>query len=87
MGAHGTIGTVRNAGGNKPIVPVLRSLSGLDWLVVIGGRAQIVAGFVLGYLAGKTKSIWGGVWVHCAAVVTRDLLALARKNQWPWLHG
>jgi membrane protease YdiL (CAAX protease family) len=49
--------------------------------------ASIVAGFVLGYLAWKTKSIWGGVCVHCAVAATMDLLALAHKNQLPWLHG
>jgi membrane protease YdiL (CAAX protease family) len=49
--------------------------------------ASIVAGFVLGYLAWKTKSIWGGVCVHCAVASTMDLLALAHKNQLPWLHG
>jgi len=49
--------------------------------------ASVVAGFVLGYLAWKTKSIWGGVCVHCAVAATMDLLALAHKGQLPWLHG
>jgi uncharacterized protein len=49
--------------------------------------ASVVAGFVLGYLAWKTKSIWGGVCIHCAVAVTMDLLALAHKSQLPWLHG
>jgi membrane protease YdiL (CAAX protease family) len=49
--------------------------------------ASVVAGFVLGYLAWKTKSIWGGVCVHCAVATTMDLLALAHKGQLPWLHG
>ncbi len=49
--------------------------------------ASVVAGFVLGYLAWKTKSIWGGVCVHCAVAATMDLLALAHKGQFPWLHG
>jgi membrane protease YdiL (CAAX protease family) len=49
--------------------------------------ASIVAGFILGYLAWKTKSIWGGVCVHCALAATMDLLALAHKGQLPWLHG
>ncbi len=47
----------------------------------------VVAGFVLGWLAWKTKSIWGGVCVHCAVASTMDLLALAHKGQLPWLHG
>ena len=47
--------------------------------------ASIVAGLVLGYLAWKTKSIWGGVLVHCAVASTMDFLALAHKGQLPWL--
>jgi uncharacterized protein len=49
--------------------------------------ASVVAGFILGYLAWKTKSIWGGVCVHCAVAITMDLLALAHKSQLPWLRG
>jgi membrane protease YdiL (CAAX protease family) len=48
--------------------------------------ASVVAGFVLGYLAWKTKSIWGGVCVHCGVAATMDLLALSHKGQLPWLH-
>jgi membrane protease YdiL (CAAX protease family) len=49
--------------------------------------ASIVAGLVLGYLAWRTKSIWGGVCIHCGVAMTMDLLALAHKGQLPWLHG
>jgi membrane protease YdiL (CAAX protease family) len=49
--------------------------------------ASVVAGLVLGYLAWKTKSIWGGVCVHCAVAMTMDLLALAHKGEMPWVHG
>ena len=49
--------------------------------------ASVVAGFVLGYLAWETKSIWGGVCIHCAVAATMDLLALAHKSQLPWLHS
>jgi len=49
--------------------------------------ASIVAGLVLGWLAWKTKSIWGGVCVHCGVASTMDLLALAHKGQLPWMHG
>lgn len=49
--------------------------------------ASVVAGLVLGYLAWKTKSIWGGVCVHCAVAMTMDPLALAHKSELPWLHG
>jgi uncharacterized protein len=48
--------------------------------------ASVIAGLVLGALAWKTKSIWGGVCVHCAVASTMDLLALAHKSQLPWLH-
>jgi membrane protease YdiL (CAAX protease family) len=48
--------------------------------------ASVVAGFVLGWLALKYKSIWGGVCVHCAVAVSMDLLALSHKNQLPWAH-
>jgi membrane protease YdiL (CAAX protease family) len=48
--------------------------------------AAVVAGLVLGYLAWKTKSIWGGVCIHCAVAMTMDFLALAHKGELPWLH-
>ena len=47
----------------------------------------IVAGLILGWLALKLKSIWGGVCVHCAVAVSMDLLALSHKGQLPWLHN
>jgi membrane protease YdiL (CAAX protease family) len=48
--------------------------------------ASVVAGFILGWLAWRLKSIWGGVCVHCAVAVSMDLLALSHKGQLPWLH-
>jgi uncharacterized protein len=36
----------------------------------------IVAGSVLGLLALKTRSIWGGIFVHVAVALTMDLLAV-----------
>ena len=36
----------------------------------------IGAGIVLGTLALRSKSIWGGVAVHCAVAIAMDLLAL-----------
>ena len=47
----------------------------------------IFAGLILGWLASKLKSIWGGVCLHCAVAVSMDLLALSHKGQLPWLHG
>jgi membrane protease YdiL (CAAX protease family) len=46
--------------------------------------ASVVAGFILGWLAWRLKSIWGGVCVHCAVAVSMDLLALSHKGQFPW---
>jgi membrane protease YdiL (CAAX protease family) len=39
--------------------------------------AAIVAGTVLGTLAMRTRSIWGGVFLHVAVALTMDLLAVA----------
>jgi membrane protease YdiL (CAAX protease family) len=40
---------------------------------------SIVAGFVLGYLALRTRSIGGGVVVHCAVAFGMDALALMQR--------
>lgn len=37
----------------------------------------IIAGLVLGTLAMRTRSIWGGVVIHAAVALTMDVLALA----------
>jgi len=47
----------------------------------------IFAGLILGWLAWKLKSIWGGVCLHCAVAVSMDLLALSHKGQFPWLRN
>lgn len=44
---------------------------------------SIVAGFVLGTLALRTRSIGGGVLVHCAVAFGMDALALVRNGLWP----
>jgi membrane protease YdiL (CAAX protease family) len=56
---------------------------GKPWPEVL---ASIAAGSALGWLALKTNSIWGGVFVHITAAWTMDLLALIEKRQLPWLH-
>jgi membrane protease YdiL (CAAX protease family) len=48
---------------------------------------SVFAGLILGWLAWKLKSIWGGVCVHCAVAVSMDLLALSHKGQLPWLRN
>jgi membrane protease YdiL (CAAX protease family) len=45
---------------------------------------SIVAGYVLGTLALRTRSIGGGVIVHCAVALGMDALALVRNGEWPW---
>lgn len=44
---------------------------------------SIVAGFVLGTLALRTRSIGGGVLVHCSVAFGMDALALVRNGAWP----
>jgi membrane protease YdiL (CAAX protease family) len=39
--------------------------------------AAIFAGLILGTLAMRTRSIWGGVLIHVAVAITMDVLALA----------
>ncbi|HEU0029634.1 MAG TPA: type II CAAX endopeptidase family protein [Kofleriaceae bacterium] len=36
----------------------------------------IFAGLILGTLAMRTRSIWGGVLIHCGVAITMDVLAL-----------
>jgi membrane protease YdiL (CAAX protease family) len=43
---------------------------------------SIVAGYVLGWMAWRTRSIGGGVLIHCAVAFTMDALALARAGVW-----
>lgn len=45
---------------------------------------SIVAGFVLGTLALRTRSIGGGVLVHCSVAFAMDALALIRGGLWPF---
>jgi membrane protease YdiL (CAAX protease family) len=43
----------------------------------------IVAGFVFGLLAMRTRSIWGGVLLHIAVALSMDVLALLRSTGLP----
>ncbi len=45
----------------------------------------IIAGVVLGILALRTRSIWGGATIHVAVATSMDLAALARKGALPGL--
>ncbi|MBP6629006.1 MAG: CPBP family intramembrane metalloprotease [Kofleriaceae bacterium] len=43
----------------------------------------IGAGVILGTLAMRTRSIWGGVLIHVAVAVTMDVMALQACPAWP----
>ncbi len=42
--------------------------------------AAIVGGTILGWLAFKTQSIWGGVLLHIAVALSMDVLAMLRNE-------
>lgn len=42
--------------------------------------SSIVAGFLLGYLAWKSRSIWGGVMLHCCVALSLDLIAIIQRG-------
>ncbi len=50
------------------------------WLEASG---SFLFGFFLGILALKSRSIWGGVFVHVAIALTMDIAALIQGKQWP----
>lgn len=43
----------------------------------------IVAGMILGTIALRTRSIWGGIFVHIAVALTMDLLTVGRLGAKP----
>jgi uncharacterized protein len=43
----------------------------------------IIAGIVLGWLALKTRSIWGGVVIHVAVAISMDALSLWKQGALP----
>jgi membrane protease YdiL (CAAX protease family) len=45
-------------------------------------NAAVVAGLILGVMALKTRSVWGGVMLHGTVAVTMDVLALGQKGLW-----
>lgn len=48
----------------------------------------IIAGLVLGLLALRTRSIWGGATIHVAVAFSMDMAALWQKGQLPpWTSG
>ncbi|MHC4777898.1 MAG: CPBP family intramembrane glutamic endopeptidase [Planctomycetota bacterium] len=49
----------------------------------IEANGAVFAGLILGWMALKTRSIWGGVLLHGTVAVTMDSLALWRQGLWP----
>ena len=43
----------------------------------------IIAGILLGGLAMKYRSIWGGVLLHWLVAIAMDLLSLSHQNKLP----
>lgn len=48
---------------------------------------SVIAGIALGTIALRTRSIYGGVFVHCGVAWSMDMFALARKGQLERLWG
>lgn len=46
-------------------------------------NAAVFAGLILGFIALRTRSIWGGVVLHGTVAVTMDVLALSAGGRWP----
>lgn len=44
--------------------------------------SSIFGGFILGVIALRTRSVYGGVWVHIFIAVGMDLLAFLQKEYW-----
>jgi uncharacterized protein len=63
------------------IVPYCMIHFGKPFAETIGA---IGAGLILGTLAMRTRSIWGGVAIHIAVAWSMDLLALWHKNALPF---
>ena len=43
----------------------------------------IIAGILLGGLAMRYKSIWGGVFLHWLVAISMDILSLAHQGRLP----
>ena len=44
---------------------------------------SIIAGVVLGWMALRTRSIWGGVLAHWLIAVEMDVMSLFQRGSWP----
>jgi len=55
------------------IVPYCMIHYGKTWQETVGA---IIAGLILGTVALRTKSIWGGVLIHCGVALSMDILTI-----------
>ena len=44
---------------------------------------SVVAGLLLGYLAMRSRSLWGGVLLHWVVAIEMDLMSLIQTGHWP----
>lgn len=44
---------------------------------------SIVAGLLLGYIAMRSRSLWGGVLLHWVVAIEMDVMSLIQTGRWP----
>jgi membrane protease YdiL (CAAX protease family) len=44
---------------------------------------SLVAGVLLGWMAMRGRSLWGGALLHWAVAVEMDVLSLIQRGDWP----
>ena len=44
---------------------------------------SIIAGLILGWLAMRSRSLWGGVVLHWFVAIQMDIMSLIRQGNWP----
>jgi len=47
---------------------------------------SIIAGLLLGYIAMRSRSLWGGVLVHWVVAIEMDVMSLLQTGRWPPGH-
>ncbi len=66
------------------VVPYVMIHFSKPWLEATGA---LMFGLVLGIIALRSRSIWGGAFIHTSVALSMDLMALARTGRFPetWL--
>jgi hypothetical protein len=49
----------------------------------VESAASVIAGLVLGVMAMRWRSIWGGVLIHTTVAVSMDLASLLQQGRLP----